>query len=789
MIKLDSTNTTGKIANFLLTYEKSMKMAYTIEHKDFIKWISYYEKNIDNKKMVLSFDIETKKLYPIDNFLTWFSLAYKYNDIYYSCAFGVENWNKEDIIEAMNRLSSLKSKIVLHNAYFDITTLNILYGINMRWDYDTYIIFHSLMLHRAKDDSKDNDFGMENTGLSLKDLTRDYLVFGDYEEELNQWKKKYCSANKIKLKDFTYDLFPKEVIAPYNNMDTTSTLQLFEKGNKIIKKFEDIGYTSIRKIIKDKHLITNEYIEARCRGIKVDRKKIFELYEYYKETRDESYKNIFIDMKDEIEQVERLNYKLKLEKLLMTDFQYFASGEGKPKKNSKGEIVYKLIPKKVNCSDLKSKRILEESKINLNSTNHKRRLFCDIMGFEALEKTKTGEDKVDLKFLDYYGEREPKLKNFINYGKCRTAINNFLGVEKLDGEDDDYELGQSESKTLCELTNDEIDTIYPSYNLLGTVSSRCSCSSPNLQQYPSRGVLKRLKECFIPRKDHYFVYADYSSAEVVILGSIINSKRIHQSLENKWDLHSMNAWSMLKEEILKVHPDWEEKFINCGDDIDKLRDFYKGIKSEFEQTVRYKTKSLVFSLAYGVTAHGIAKNLKIDKKEAQDLINKYMKANPEMKAYIQKQHAKAIKLGYTENPFGARLLLPDCINYNSTNDRQIKMRAEKQLKKSLNIPIQSSNAFLLYDGICRAKKLLKENNLSDKVHFMFSVYDSFCYEVHDSVKLEEIVDILERSFICMLGDFYLGIDLEYSKKSWGEMEEIKRPRRNKEDITIYDIHI
>lgn len=166
-----------------------------------------------------------------------------------------------------------------------------------------------------------------------------------------------------------------------------------------------------------------------------------------------------------------------------------------------------------------------------------------------------------------------------------------------------------------------------------------------------------------------------------------------------------------------------------------------------------------------------------------------MKANPEMKSYIQKQHAKAIKLGYTENPFGARLLLPDCINYNSTNDRQIKMRAEKQLKKSLNIPIQSSNAFLLYDGICRAKKLLKENNLSDKVHFMFSVYDSFCYEVHDSVKLEEIVDILERSFICMLGDFYLGIDLEYSKKSWGEMEEIKRPRRNKEDITIYDIHI
>lgn len=165
-----------------------------------------------------------------------------------------------------------------------------------------------------------------------------------------------------------------------------------------------------------------------------------------------------------------------------------------------------------------------------------------------------------------------------------------------------------------------------------------------------------------------------------------------------------------------------------------------------------------------------------------------MKANPEMKEYIQKQHSKAIKLGYTENPFGARLLLPDCINYKTTTDKEVKKRAEKQLKKSLNIPIQSSNAFLLYDGICRAKSLLKENNLADKVHFMFSVYDSFCYEIHNSVPKELIVDILERAFICYLGDFYLGIDIE-TGESWGELNSIKRPRRDRNEVHNYNLHM
>lgn len=192
----------------------------------------------------------------------------------------------------------------------------------------------------------------------------------------------------------------------------------------------------------------------------------------------------------------------------------------------------------------------------------------------------------------------------------------------------------------------------------------------------------------------------------------------------------------------------------------------------------------MFSLAYGTTAHGVSKNLGISKKEAQELIDKYLEANPEMKAYIEYQHQKAKKYGFTENPFGARLLLPDVPNMYKSSDKRVKIRGEKQLKKSLNVPIQSSNAWLLYEGLIRAKKLIKEKGYEDKIHFLFSVYDSFCYEVHESVPREEVLDILEKSFVCYLGDFYLGIDSEIGY-SWGETEGVKRERRKEEDVHNY----
>ena len=676
MIKIDKNNTNGKIANFLATYD-NLDFEYG-EYEDYVEWYKDFYKNIDSERTVIALDIETKQLYPIDNKLLMFAVAYKVDNVYVSKVFNCREWSDSRVVTVINSINKLKSKKLLHNGYFDISTLAIMFDIKLKWDFDTYIIYHSALTHRATD-KKDNDFGLENIGLSLKDLTRDFLQYGDYEQEINDFKKNYCKEHKLKSKLFTYDLIPNSILAPYNCMDVVCTLQLYEKSLQLISALQKSGYEKLRKNIRDKHEVTDIYIDSRIRGMVVDRDKVQELAKYYKETMNKAYSDIMTDLKDPIEKVERELYFRKLEKDLMTDFQYIA--ENRPKITKGGKS--KTVEKKVNMTEARAKRYKEESKINFNSAPHKVLLFCETMGLEPLEKTKTGNPKCDINFLEYHGARREELTSFIDYGKCRTALNNFLGVDKVEEDDESI---SSDAKTLWELTSPTNDVVYSGYNLCGTITGRASCSTPNLQQYPSRGVLKKIKECFIPRKGSKLYYADYSSAEIVILASITQSKNIFQALENGYDLHSVNVWKMLKDRVLEDDPTFQDRFDACGDDVNKLREFYASIKAKYENTLRYHCKSLQFSLAYGTTAYGVRDNLKISLKEAKDLINRFMEANPDMKTYVDYQHKKAMKYGFTENPFGVRLMLPDCPNM-YCGDRAIAERAKKQLRKSLNFPI------------------------------------------------------------------------------------------------------
>ncbi|MGL5962676.1 MAG: DNA polymerase [Cetobacterium sp.] len=786
MVPLNSSNTTGKIANFLETY-KDLDFSWG-GYTDYIEWFKDFRDRYDSPSTVMSFDIETRKLYPIDNKLTMFAFTWKNNGVYYTRAFNTRDWSDSTIIKVLKSINLLKSKKVLHNAYFDITTLAIMFGVKIKWDYDTHIIYHNALLHRAKDDA-DNDFGMSKVGLSLKDLTRDFLSYGDYEEEINTFKKEYCKEHKIKAKEFTYDLIPNDVLAPYCCMDTTCTLQLYEKSLLVIKAFENNGYIKLRNIIKMKHEVSDIYMDARIRGMAIDRSKVMQLHHDFSKVMEDSKANIYKDLREHINYVERELYFRTLEKdFMMKDFQYIA--EGLPKLSKSGKETW--VSKKANITDSRGYKIKEESKLNLNSSQHKAMLFVESMGLQPLEiSKKTKSPKCDIKFMEHHAQTHKELQSFIDFGKSRTALNNFLGVNKVDEQDpsDDLtqsEIGKGDSKTLWELTSDTHPYAHPSYNINGTVTGRCSCTSPNLQQIPSRGVLKDIKKCFVAREGHYLLYSDYASAEVVLLGAMINSDVIGRSLKNGWDLHSMNVWGMMRDKVLKVHPTWGELFDSCEDDVDKLREFYKGIKNEFENTLRYQCKSLVFSLAYGTTAHGVSTSLGIPRKEAQELINSYLKANPSMHRYIQSQHSLAKSKGYTENPFGARLMLPDAPNMYSSDDKYVRMRGDKQLKKALNYPIQSSNGFLLYEGIIRANKIIKSMGYEGKIHLMFTVYDSFCYEIDDTVPKEVAIDIFERSFICYLGDFYLGIDIEIGD-SWGSCVGVKRDRRKKGSVAEYNL--
>lgn len=57
-------------------------------------------------------------------------------------------------------------------------------------------------------------------------------------------------------------------------------------------------------------------------------------------------------------------------------------------------------------------------------------------------------------------------------------------------------------------------------------------------------------------------------------------------------------------------------------------------------------KILNFSIAYGAGAYKISENFSIPEKEAQDFINKFYQAYPDLEIYFKRRHNHAKKHGY-----------------------------------------------------------------------------------------------------------------------------------------------
>jgi DNA polymerase I-like protein with 3'-5' exonuclease and polymerase domains len=81
----------------------------------------------------------------------------------------------------------------------------------------------------------------------LKPLALKYTDYGDYDSELDDYKKAYCAQHGMLQDDFTYDLIPFDVIAKYASIDTAVTFDLFNKfwpivqaNAKLRKVYEEI---------------------------------------------------------------------------------------------------------------------------------------------------------------------------------------------------------------------------------------------------------------------------------------------------------------------------------------------------------------------------------------------------------------------------------------------------------------------------------------------------------------------------------------------------------------------
>lgn len=166
----------------------------------------------------VSWDTETTCLYPRDGYVLGISISYKSKHGAYIATDCLD----EQCMQVLENIV-MKYTAVFHNMKFDIKMIEYHLGLK----FDRSKVHDTMVMHYCLD---------ENEGHGLKPLALKYTDYGDYEAELDDFKKAYCTRTGVLTDDFTYDLIPFDVISKYAAIDTAVTFDLFHKFWPVIQK-------------------------------------------------------------------------------------------------------------------------------------------------------------------------------------------------------------------------------------------------------------------------------------------------------------------------------------------------------------------------------------------------------------------------------------------------------------------------------------------------------------------------------------------------------------------------
>lgn len=183
--------------------------------KDAIKFL---REVLDNAEGYVSMDTETTCLYPRDGYVLGLSMSYREHHGAYISTDCFDDECVDLLKEIIRRFT-----IVFHNMKFDIKMIEYHIGVK----FDRSRVHDTMVMHYCLD---------ENDSHGLKPLALKYTDYGDYDSELDEFKKSYCARTGVSVDDFTYDLIPFDIISKYAGIDTAVTFTLFHKFWPVIQK-------------------------------------------------------------------------------------------------------------------------------------------------------------------------------------------------------------------------------------------------------------------------------------------------------------------------------------------------------------------------------------------------------------------------------------------------------------------------------------------------------------------------------------------------------------------------
>jgi DNA polymerase-1 len=154
--------------------------------------------------------------------------------------------------------------------------------------------------------------------------------------------------------------------------------------------------------------------------------------------------------------------------------------------------------------------------------------------------------------------------------------------------------------------------------------------------------------------------------------------------------------------------------------------------TEVSPELRAKIKAMNYGLAYGLSAYGLAQQLRITPDEARALMDDYFKEFGGVRDYLHEVVARARMDGYTATMMGRRRYLPDL----TSDNRQRREMAERM---ALNAPIQGSAADVIKVAMLAVQSALAAAGLRSRM--LLQVHDELIIEVAPG-ELDHVRDLV-----------------------------------------------
>ncbi|WP_338598435.1 DNA polymerase I [Saccharopolyspora sp. SCSIO 74807] len=318
--------------------------------------------------------------------------------------------------------------------------------------------------------------------------------------------------------------------------------------------------------------------------------------------------------------------------------------------------------------------------INLGSPKQLQVVLFDELGMPKTKRTKTGytTDAEALQGL-YEKTEHPFLQHLLEHRdatRLKTTVEGLVKSIAADGR------------------------IHTTLNQTIAATGRLSSTEPNLQNIPIRTEEgRRIREVFVVGGGYaQLMTADYSQIEMRIMAHLSGDEGLIEAFRTGEDLHSFVASQAFGVPI-----------------------------GEVDQELRRRVKAMSYGLAYGLSAYGLAQQLRISAEEAKAQMDAYFARFGRVRDYLHEVVAKAREDGYTATILGRRRYLPDLLSDN-------RQRREMAERMALNAPIQGSAADIIKVAMLGVHRALAESGLRSRM--LLQVHDELIIELAEGERAE-----------------------------------------------------